>query len=290
MDEKQLQFLFDQYGSKAGFADFAEFKGLMADSSARKVFFDNSNKDLGFKDYGEFESLLGFKKKDGGPALPSSPSLELPSVSTEPPKRLTYTDINSSIEKLSKAQKDLRELESAPGFTPGGYSPNYAKVNNDAIAAANKNVAKAKSDRDKVFSEYAGEISRPVEQLIESQDYTKFFTPSGNIDYAKAREHFQKVSQQFGGGPALVEHWVANLKMRGQGEIERKEVKPLFEQKLKELGLQKYADQEQYANSVYEGFFQKNKSQIDLLIQDRDQRANFCISFTASSRIFSPLN
>ena len=274
MDEKQLQFLFDQYGSKAGFADFAEFKGLMADSSARKVFFDNSNKDLGFKDYGEFESLLGFKKKDGGPALPSSPSLGLPSVSTEPPKRLTYTDINSKIEGLSKAQKDLRELESAPGFTPGGYSPNYAKVNNDAIAAANKNVAKAKADRDKIFSEYAGEISRPVEQLIESQDYTKFFTPSGNIDYAKAREHFQKVSRQFGGGPALVEHWVANLKMRGQGEIERKEVKPLFEQKLKELGLQKYADQEQYANSVYEGAFQKNKSQIDLLIQDRDQRVN----------------
>lgn len=273
MDEKQLQFLFDQYGSKSGFSDFAEFKGLMADSSARKVFFDNSNKDLGFKDYGEFESLLGFKKKDGGPALPSSPSLELPSVSTEPPKRLTYTDINSRIENLSKAEKDLRELESAPGFTPGGYSPNYAKVNNDAIAAANKNVAKAKADRDKVFSEYAGEISRPVEQLIQSQDYTKFFTPSGNIDYGKAREHFQKVSQQFGGGPALVEHWIANLKMRGQGEIERKEVKPLFEQKLKQLGLQKYADQEQYANSVYEGAFQKNKSQIDLLIQDRDQRA-----------------
>lgn len=217
---------------------------------------------------------IPIKKKDGGPALPSSPSLELPSVSTEPPKRLTYTDINSSIEKLSKAQKDLRELESAPGFTPGGYSPNYAKVNNDAIAAANKNVAKAKADRDKIFSEYAGEISRPVEQLIESQDYTKFFTPSGNIDYAKAREHFQKVSQQFGGGPALVEHWVANLKMRGQGEIERKEVKPLFEQKLKELGLQKYADQEQYAKSVFDGVVQKNKNQIDLLIQDRDQRAN----------------
>lgn len=274
MDEKQLQFLFDQYGSKSGFSDFAEFKGLMADSSARKVFFDNSNKDLGFKDYGEFESLLGFKKKDGGPDLPSSPSLELPSVSTEPPKRLTYTDINSSIEKLSKAQKNLRDLETGGSVSPGGYNPTRANIDASVLASAKKTADQARAERDKIFSEYAGEISRPVEQLIESQDYTKFFTPSGNIDYGKAREHFQKVSQKFGGGPALVEHWIANLKMRGQGEIERKEVKPLFEQKLKELGLQKYADQEQYAKSVFDAVVQKNKSQVDLLIQDRDQRAN----------------
>ena len=283
MDEKQLQFLFDQYGSKAGFADFSEFKGLMADSSARKVFFDNSNKDLGFKDYGEFESLLGFKKKDGGPALPSSPSLGLPSVSTEPAKSLTYTDINSSIESLSKAQKNLRELEAGGSVSPGGYNPARANIDASVLASAKKTADQARAERDKVFSEYAGEISRPVEQLIQSQDYTKFFTPSGNIDYGKAREHFQKVSQQFGGGPALVEHWVANLKMRGQGEIERKEVKPLFEQNLKNLGLQKYADQEQYAKGVYEGVVRKNKDQVDLLIQDRDQRAKSLLDQSKTS-------
>ena len=203
----KLKVLYDAVSADYDLGTIDDFKTKLSDPVKRKSFFDGvgAEYDLG-KDINDFESKLGFKKKDGGPDLPSSPSLELPSVSTEPPKRLTFTDINSSIEKLSKAQKDLRELESAPGFTPGGYSPNYAKVNNDAIAAANKNVAKAKADRDKIFSEYAGEISRPVKQLIESQDYTKFFTPSGNIDYAKAREHFQKVSQQFGGGPALVEH------------------------------------------------------------------------------------
>lgn len=283
MDEKQLQLLFDQYGQKSGFSDFAEFKGLMADSSARRVFFDNSNKDLGFKDYNEFESLIGFKKKDGGPALPSSPSLELPSVSTEPAKRLTYTDINSSIESLSKAQKNLRDLETGGSVSPGGYNPARANIDASVLASAKKTADQARAERDKVFSEYAGEISRPVEQLIQSQDYTKFFTPSGNIDYGKAREHFQKVSQQFGGGPALVEHWVANLKMRGQGEIERKEVKPLFEQNLKNLGLQKYADQEQYAKGVYEGVVRKNKDQVDLLIQDRDQRAKSLLDQSKTS-------
>ena len=65
MDEKQIQFLWDNYASKGkGFKDISEFKDLMSNDSSRKTFFDFSNKDLGFNDYSEFESIIGVKKKD----------------------------------------------------------------------------------------------------------------------------------------------------------------------------------------------------------------------------------
>ena len=63
MDEKQLQFLFDNYAKGKGFADYGEFKSLMEDSASRKVFFEDSNKELGFADYNDFENTIGVKKK-----------------------------------------------------------------------------------------------------------------------------------------------------------------------------------------------------------------------------------
>ena len=62
MDEKQLQFLFDNYAKGKGFSDYGEFKSLMEDSASRKVFFEDSNKELGFADYNDFENTIGVKK------------------------------------------------------------------------------------------------------------------------------------------------------------------------------------------------------------------------------------
>ncbi len=58
MDEKQLQFLFDNYAKDKGFKDISEFRDLMNDNASRKVFFDESNKELGFKDFNDFETTL----------------------------------------------------------------------------------------------------------------------------------------------------------------------------------------------------------------------------------------
>jgi hypothetical protein len=66
MDEKQLQFLYNEYAKGKGFKDYSEFKGLMSSEGSRKLFFDDANKELGFKDYNEFNDLLGLKKKVGG--------------------------------------------------------------------------------------------------------------------------------------------------------------------------------------------------------------------------------
>lgn len=84
MDEKQLQFLFNEYAKGKGFKDFSEFKGLMESEPNRKMFFDESNKELGFKDYNEFNNLLGLKKKVSGEI---SSLTELPSEFIEPLKK-----------------------------------------------------------------------------------------------------------------------------------------------------------------------------------------------------------
>ena len=84
MDEKQLQFLYNEYAKNKGFKDYSEFKGLMSSEGSRKLFFDDANKELGFKDYSEFNDLLGLKKKASGEI---SSLTELPSEFIEPLKR-----------------------------------------------------------------------------------------------------------------------------------------------------------------------------------------------------------
>ena len=77
MDEKQLQFLYNEYAKNQGFKDYAEFKGLMSSEGSRKLFFDDANQELGFKDYNEFNDLLGLKKKDQVSLSVSSPTQSL---------------------------------------------------------------------------------------------------------------------------------------------------------------------------------------------------------------------
>jgi hypothetical protein len=74
MDEKQLQFLYNEYAKNKGFKDYSEFKGLMSSEGSRKLFFDDANNELGFKDYNEFNDLLGLKKKDQVSLSISSPT------------------------------------------------------------------------------------------------------------------------------------------------------------------------------------------------------------------------
>jgi hypothetical protein len=84
MDEKQLQFLYNEYAKNKGFKDYSEFKGLMSSEGSRKLFFDDANKELGFKDYSEFNDLLGLKKKVSGEIYSLT---ELPSEFIEPLKK-----------------------------------------------------------------------------------------------------------------------------------------------------------------------------------------------------------
>ena len=79
MDEKQLQFLFNEYAKGKGFKDYDDFKSLMLNDDSRRIFFDESNKELGFKNFEDFDNTLGVKKKST--SLQPSPSSATPSLS-----------------------------------------------------------------------------------------------------------------------------------------------------------------------------------------------------------------
>ena len=106
MDEKQLQFLYNEYAKNKGFKDYSEFKGLMSSEESRKLFFDDANTDLGFKDYNEFNDLLGLKKKVGGEV--SSPT-KLPSISQEYLDKSQGLVDNSFLKQIGK-QADSYQL------------------------------------------------------------------------------------------------------------------------------------------------------------------------------------
>lgn len=99
MDEKQLQFLFNEYAKGKGFKDFSEFKSLMLDDKSRRVFFDESNKELGFKDFADFDNTLGLKKKE--PSVSSSTQLQSPK----------NIEITAGLTELPKKQKSFEEVK-----------------------------------------------------------------------------------------------------------------------------------------------------------------------------------
>ncbi len=119
MNEKQLMFLFENYASDKGFTDYDEFKGLMSDENARKVFFENSNPDLGFTDYDEFNNVLGVGIEEGEPVNFTKGSVEQQEQPTEPLEKpivdVDRFDVPETDEYLSGAReaaaKELRETE-----------------------------------------------------------------------------------------------------------------------------------------------------------------------------------
>jgi hypothetical protein len=115
MDEKQLQFLFNEYAKNKGFKDFGEFKSLMSDEGSRKVFFDDSNKELGFKDYNDFNETLGLKKNEPPLSVSSNTQLPLPSrVPKETSPYLKGLDFKSVTDAI-KADKQPKKQDSLLG-------------------------------------------------------------------------------------------------------------------------------------------------------------------------------
>jgi len=119
MNEEQLMFLFENYASDKGFSDYDEFKGLMSDENARKVFFENSNPDLGFTDYDEFNTTLGIGDAEGETGNFTEGSGEQQEQPTEPLKKpivdVDRFGVPETNEYLSGARetaaKELKETE-----------------------------------------------------------------------------------------------------------------------------------------------------------------------------------
>jgi hypothetical protein len=188
MDEKQLQFLYNEYAKNKGFKDYSEFKGLMSSEGSRKLFFDDSNKELGFKDYDEFNDLLGLKKKVGGEEFSptKSPSREYLSegqgladkgfIKTEKldPSQLVsqYRSPNISLTPKPKKNYYSDKLEKGLIFDKEGklYEPSSEALTK-AIAPAEEIDLKKPTQKDLVEKSREAAVVEEPEAPIEKQGW-----------------------------------------------------------------------------------------------------------------------
>lgn len=171
MDEEQLQRLWDLHAKNAGFKDIGEFKTLMENPNARKVYFDNSNKQLGFKDYNDFDLTLKKKVNTVPTSSQSSSDLGQPSgksgiqlndeqrqvlAKAVIPKTPQQEQFDESQRRSAKAFA-LGEKPEDRSFAddPGPYLANFASNFNQAVVSGAtsipKSIAIVASKLDKVF-------------------------------------------------------------------------------------------------------------------------------------------
>jgi hypothetical protein len=158
MNEEQLMFLFENYASDKGFADYDEFKGLMSDENARKVFFENSNPDLGFTDYDEFNNVLGVSDVEVEPVNFTEGSVEQQEQPTEPLEK-PIVDVNENNKeaaskfswddgtpKLTKVTTAQQEQDISPRYTPRlpEFVIDYSSYNVEQLDSALTDIGKRK--------------------------------------------------------------------------------------------------------------------------------------------------
>lgn len=146
MDEEQLQLLWDLHAKNAGFKDIGEFKSLMQNDNARKVYFDNSNKQLGFKDYNDFNLTL--QKKNAG----SSESSQNGSTSV-------IKKPNS--EQLKQAGLDMAKVFNAK-VPDNTITPEKAQAFKNVIDAGNQYKQAVKSPQIKANVDQAAQYYQSV--------------------------------------------------------------------------------------------------------------------------------
>lgn len=193
MDEKQLQFLFNEYAKGKGFKDFSEFKGLMDSEPSRKMFFEESNKELGFKDYNEFNDLLGLKKKASGVAsVPTESKSQLPSYLEEGKKMAQVGFATPQIvsEDVKDRGKKVRVSPKFLGF-PGTVDVEVVEKSDDD--GSYKNLAQNLANN---FIITGGEIGAGLAQMLREEAFggaprnakkaKPLYTPEGEkTEYAK---------------------------------------------------------------------------------------------------------
>lgn len=122
MDEKFIQYIYDNHGKSATGLDISDFRNMLSDPEGRKTYFDHSNSELGFPDYTEFENTLGVKKKEPTPVGQPGPVSSTPSNEVAPTtfgqvaentaKSGSETPSTSSTEtKIERSKRELSEQD-----------------------------------------------------------------------------------------------------------------------------------------------------------------------------------
>jgi hypothetical protein len=267
MDEKQLQFLFNEYAKGKGFKDYNEFKSLMSNDNSRRIFFDESNKELGFKDFSDFDNTLGIKKKST-PLQAPSPSSATPSFSQYKEQGYKQLEKDTSIfnPELSDFQKYEQSLSRKATAYNWANSPTKAaaepRVAGNPVAAIlnmfspdkmaesygaiGKDIEKRENIRQNAeveYKKYEEESNNYAKSLLPTiketvSQYSGKLNKNGVPDYGKISQLSRQLSSQLGGGDYVSEVIRGQLENQERFAIIEPNVKKEYEKIVKkEKGL-----------------------------------------------------
>ena len=166
MNEEQLMFLFENYASDKGFSDYDDFKGLMSDENARKVFFENSNPDLGFTDYDEFNTTLGIGDAEGETGNFTEGSVEQQEQPTEPLEKPIVDEVNLNPYTVTTTSLAGRNIEK-----PKTKSAFEEALNKEIASIPYTVVTKEEVDVFKeAFSPVQGELTQTSEEPSQTSE------------------------------------------------------------------------------------------------------------------------
>lgn len=177
------------------------------------------------------------KKEVSEPILPiggKAGTSEVPLGGEKSPKKLTYNDLEKLYVDVNEADKNLFNLKKSQ-ITSAGIGAAPAIIPQSQIDQATAKLSQAQRKKEETISEYRTELDAPVKRLINTGEYKQFFD-ADIFNSEKARNHFQKIAQKYGGGSYLIDSWTAALKKEGQFEKDKPRFSNLFEEELSKVG------------------------------------------------------
>lgn len=208
-----------------------------------------------YKDFLKKNESLAGGLKSGGKVGTSEARL----VSEKPTKKLTYNDLEQLYVNVNEADKKLGALSAGKKGIMGAFIPKTE------IDIATKDLSQAQRKKEETLIEYQKELEAPVKRLIDTGEYKQFFD-ADVFNEAKAREHFKKITQKYGGGSYLVDSWMANLKKQGQFEKDKPRFSKLFDE---ELAKEKI-DFKKYGQKVFDNLAKNQYDNVELIKKDAE--------------------
>jgi len=179
-------------------------------------------------------------------------------------KRLTYNDLENLFVSVNEADKKLSALQAGKKF-----GPSAAAIPQRDIDIATKNLSQAQRRKEETLINYQKELDAPVKRLLDTGEYDLFF--DGEVfNKGKAREHFGKITEKYGGGSYLIDSWASRLEKEGRFKKDQPRYEKLFDEEVKKEKI----DFNKYGKQVFEKLAKNQYDNINLIKKDANEEAS----------------
>jgi len=204
------------------------------------------------------------KKEDSEPGLETGGGAGISEVPLPKDKRLTYNDLENLFVSVNEADKKLSALQAGKKF-----GPSAAAIPQRDIDIATKNLSQTQKRKEETLINYQKELDAPVKRLLDTGEYNLFF--DGEVfNKGKAREHFGKITEKYGGGSYLIDSWASRLEKEGRFKKDQPRYEKLFDEEIKKEKI----DFNKYGKQVFEKLAKNQYDNINLIKKDANEEAS----------------